>query len=217
MTVKIKKSLLDAAPDFGATVAAHAHAMSAWRAHMARVQQDSKDPGIPPLQRHQPYDQPHAHELVERAVNESDEVDYEVEDDGPDAATILRAKKNELFSRVYHAEVAAIEKVAPMAKRRFQNLIENDIREEDAKRGAEAFKEKVGLLSAVGLGRSKTPPEVLDEVAKSRKPSHQKHLDEQDARRSKIRSIEVKAAQAQNDIEDLTIENIDAWVMPDFT
>ena len=45
----------------------------------------------------------------------------------------------------------------------------------------------------------------------------QKFVDEQNNRRQAIASIEERAAQAMHEIEDLTIDTIDGYQIPDFT
>lgn len=214
MTVKILKSEADRIPDFAMRVATHAHNMKNWRAHMARVKADEGSE-LPPLQRHQAYDPPVDDKTVAGAVNENDEADYQIVDDGPSQDQILRMKKNHLLGAVHQAEVAAIEAIVPAGKRRYLNLIENDIRAGDAKRALELLTRKVGLGAKVGLGRAKTPQELSVEVDKTRPPAHQKHLDEQQVRNSKISAISEQAAKAQHDIEDLTLDNIDAWQLPE--
>ena len=88
---------------------------------MVRVNEDAAN-DVPIERRHVAYPRPRAHPLVERAVDEKDEVNFEIVDDGPTAAEKLAAHKDALWNEVSIAENKAIDAVVPLGKRRFFNL-----------------------------------------------------------------------------------------------
>jgi len=207
MTVRILKSEADQIEDFAGKAATHAVEMKNWRAHMARVKADEANPDIDPAARHWPLRQPDAHPLVERAVNENDEMDFELVDDGPTVDQVLRAKKDGLLALVYHAEQAAIAAVVPIGRRRLLNMKEATIAIAHDKR-VQADTDTILKSAAAAVGLRKPPKMPAGD---------QKFVDEQSNRRQAIASIEESAAQAMHDIEDLTIETIDGYQIPDFT
>ncbi len=213
MTFKVAKSKI--LPNFEVSVAQHANEMRTWRAHMSRVDADAKS-GVGPDERHVAYPKPAAHPFVEAAVNHDDVADYEIVDDGPTPAQLLRIKKDELLRAVTHAEQAAIEMVLPIGKHRLVGLRENDIRAADAV-VAQAHVNKSrwhsDITAAIGLTK---PLDVATEVENARSAEDTRFLAEQAARREKITAISRAAAQMHHDIEDLAIENIDAWEMTPF-
>lgn len=284
----IPRSLLAGIPDFDVLASAHAHNMRAWRAHMARVKADEvADPPIPPRERHAAYPQPSAHPLVAAAVDENDEVAFEIIEDGPTPQQVLAARKAQLLREVSAAEHAAKSAVAPIGKLRLFAMREDDIRRAEAEqakrlaaehssavealmadhaaaldsyvsgiseeqaRHAErvaAARDKIaatpapGMLSrtAVALGLKDPPdpvplpvlappppppvppslpppPDIAGLVAEARSSEDASHLEDQQRRRGRIAAIERAAAQAHHDIEDLTVETVDFWPMPDFS
>lgn len=237
MTYRISKTILDGQNlgDFPARAAAHAVEMRDWRAHMARVAEDEKN-GVVGIERHIPYKQPIEHPLVDAAVNENCEMDYELVDDGPTADQVLRAKKDHLLSAISAAEQQAFSEIIPFGRRRLLNLRDGDIaaveqdrsnritREHNEKRDAWMARQikRTTLINKIlnTVFDPKDPdPGVLDvtaEVEKQRAPEDAKHLEEQAERNKKIGAIQRMVAQAQNDVEDLTADNIDDWQAPDF-
>lgn len=207
MKVRILKSEADQIEDFAGKAAAHAVEMKNWRAHMARVKADEANPNIDPAARHWPLRQPDAHPLVERAVNENDEMDFELVDDTPTADQVLRGKKDVLLALAYQAEQAAIAEVVPVGKRRLLNMRETTIAIAHDKR-VQADTEGVLKSAAAAIGLRK-PPKMP--------ASDQKFVDEQNARRQAIASIEERAAQVMHEIEDLAIETVDGYQIPDLT
>lgn len=133
MTHKVLKS--KAPPNLEFAVAAHAVEMRQWRDHMKRVADDRKN-GVPVAQAHMAYPRPAAHPVVEAAVNEECEPDFDIVDDGPTPAQVFAARKAELFVQVSIAEAAALAAVVPPGKRRLFVMRENDIRNADAGRAA---------------------------------------------------------------------------------
>lgn len=210
MTHRVPKSRVG--PDFAAAVAAHALEMRNWRAHMKRVGEDEKNGVTDPLLRHVAYPRPMSHPMVEAAVNENDVADFEIVDDGPTPEQALAAKRNDLFAAVSRAEIEAIAMIVPPGKARSFAFRETDIRNTDAK----AY-EKPGVLakaaSAIGITK---PADILAEIEKNRPAEDTKFLADQADRRRRVAAIERAAAQMHSDIEDLTLDTVDAWKMPPF-
>ena len=198
MTVKIKLSAVRGT-NFELEVAHFAQAMRDWRVHMNLVAADEKN-GVSGIDRHHPYPRPIASEIVDSAIDEDGNPDYEIVDDGPKPEEILAAKKNELFRMVTIAEHAAAAAVAPVGKRRLQNIQEANIRSR--------MSSDEGLLKKVAGALRGTARKISDEDAA--------HLQDQVDRRERLAEIELIAAQAHADIEDLTSDTIDGWQIPTF-
>lgn len=210
MTHRILKSTIASVPDFDVEVAAHAAAMKHWRAHMARVKEDEAN-GVTGIDKHAPYGRPMAHHAVAAAVNENDEADFDVVDD------TLEPRKTALMDQVNQAEQSAIAAAAPRGKRRLFQMREADIRAADTERATELLRTSTSSGGFLGLFKSKAPAVDIDAMVAEQRPAEDTvHLKEQDTRRERIHAIERIAAQAYHDIEDLTLETIDAWTMPDF-
>lgn len=207
MTVSVPKSATF--PGFEVAVAAHAADMKQWRGHMDRVADDERNE-VTGINRHVAYQRPVASRLVESCVNENGLADYQIIDDGPTPAQVLAKRKNELLNAVSIAETAAISAVVPPGKMRLLNMRENDIR--DADEAAFAAKVKPGILAkmatSVGLSAATDLP--------TRPQADTDHLEQQADRRRRIDLIQRAAAKMHSDIEDLTIETVDAWKMPAF-
>lgn len=218
MTVKILKSQVS--PGFELAVADFAQAMRDWRAHMKRVEADKKN-GVEGIEKHEPYARPYAPELIDAAVDEEGNPDYEIVDDGPTPEQILIAKKSALFSEVLQAEAAAAEKIVPSAKRRLFNLQESSIYEADTKLAADLKKKKKGRIAKVwdaALGKDVDAVVIEEKEIRAQRPAKDTaHLDAQAERREKLNALALKSAQAIADIQDLTADNVDDWKMPDFT
>ena len=86
---------------------------------MARVAEDQEKEDVPIEMRHVAYPRPRAHPLVERAVDENDEVNFDIVDDGPTTAELLAARKAVLLSEVSIAENKAIDAVVPTGETAF--------------------------------------------------------------------------------------------------
>ena len=96
--------------------------------------------------------------MVERAVDENDEVNFEIVDDGPAAAEKLAVRKAR-YSRSSIAENKAKDAVVPLAKRRFFGLRETAIQEADRAK-ERASRIKFGPSEKIygnANGRSKRP------------------------------------------------------------
>lgn len=224
MKTKIAKSQAELFPDFAGAVAAHAADMRMWRAHMARVKEDERT-GVTGINRHAPYGRPAAHPLVESAVNENDDIAYEIVDDGPSAADILMARKIQLIGEVTRAEQLAIAAILPPAKQRLLLMREQDVRRRDSEivndlreQERELMEKLVNKLAVtVGLKKPLAGTEIAAAVNAQRSDEEQQLLADLKSRRTRISKIERRAAQAHADIEDLTAETIDAWQVPNFS
>lgn len=203
MTARINRSAIAGIADFPAEAARFAVEMKNWRAHMARVKQDEVA-GVTGIEKHVAHPRPSAHPVVEAAVNENCEMDYELVDDGPSPNQVLAHKKAELARAVGLAEHAAIGAVVPHGKRRLLSHRENVIRIAHAPRSKGIIK---SAATAIGLMKNEDPVMSTEDAA---------FLQDQAQRQQMIEDIELKAAQAYHDIEDLTLETIDAWQTPDF-
>lgn len=229
MTHRILQSAIAGIVDFPAKAAAHAVEMKAWRAHMARVK-DDEAAGVTGIDKHWPLKRPSSHPLVEAAVNENDEMDFDLVDDGPTPEQVLRARKDALLRDVIHLEQAALAELAPFGKRRLLIQREGDIlaahrdrvrRNEEMAHAehAQLVREHhdVGLIksaaSAIGLRKEPVMPPI---VAPVMPPDDAGYVAEQAELRRRSEAIARAAAQAQHDIEDLTAETVDAWRAPDF-
>lgn len=186
-------------PSFAVDAAAHAKEMADWRAHMARVKADEAN-GITGIDKHMPHPRPSAHPLIESAVNERNEVDFDTVDDGPTAEVVLLQKKQVLLGLVTSMEREAIATVLPPGKRRLYDMLEHDIH--------------AGIPKPTILGRIKNA--VLGS-GKTMQEDHEQFLVDQGSRRDQTAAIARAAAQAHHDIEDLTLDNIDAWQPPKLT
>jgi hypothetical protein len=219
VTYRISKTVLDRQNlgDFAARAATFAVEMKNWRAHMARVKVD-EEAGVTGIDKYMPHPRPREHELVEAAVNENDEMDYELVDDTPPPEMILRAHKDQLLLAVSHAERDAIGAVIPPGRHRLFNLRENDIRQADSDRISRLVAKRRGIVKSLtdAAGISDAGAELAAELKRSRPAQDTQHLEDQEQRRAKVDAIERAAAQAHNDIEDLTVDNIDGWKTPDF-
>lgn len=218
MTVRILKSAITGIEDFPAQAAKHAVEMKEWRAHMARVKADEANPDIAAIDRHWPVRQPDPHPVIAAAVNEKDEMDYELVDDGPTPDQVLRAKKNKLIDLVGAAEHAAVDAILPRGRVRLYGMREDKIRKRDnalmVDLAGPATVAKT-IKSVVGLG-----PKMKDleaEAARQRPADDTLHLEQQQQRREAIEKIRERGAIAHSAIEDLTLETIDDYQLPDFT
>jgi hypothetical protein len=206
-------------PDFATQAAYLAVEMKEWRAHMARVKDDEAK-GVTGIDKHMPVPRPGAHPLVEQAVNERDEIDYEIFDDGPSPEQVLTAKKNELMGAVNMAELAALRSIVPVGKIRLLNLKESDIRAKDSAVIAKMKAKQSGILNSVAAAAKIKKPITEDDIAaavvSNRTEDENNLISTQERIRSMISVVGAAAAQAHSDIEDLTLDTIDAWQMPDF-
>jgi hypothetical protein len=214
MTQKIPASAIAGITNFAVAAASHAVETKAWRAHMARVADDQRN-DVPIERRHVAYPRPRAHPMIERAIDENDEVNFEVIDDGPTAAELLATRKTELLNAVSLAEAKAIDAIVPVGKRRLFNMRESAIREADQAKTAALVESSSGLLKKI-TGGAMTPDELAARIAAERPAEDTAHLRAQEERRARTAAILLAAAQAHHDIEDLTAETIGSWKLPTF-
>lgn len=192
MTLKIMRSQLP--PDFEVMVAAHAAEMKAWRAHMRRVSEDSKN-GVTGIDRHMAHPAPSSHPFVAAAVDENDDANYEIVDD---SQQLLERRKLALIAQVAEAQQAVVDKIVPRGKRHLYNLREEEIRQAAAPRGLTGK-----VAQAIGFGSQLSDADS-------------QFLEDQKSRSDRIAIVGRTAAQAMHDIEDLTIETVDGWTAPVF-
>lgn len=182
---------------------------------MARVAEDeAKD--VPAIDRHMPFPRPLDHELVEAAVNENDEMDFKIVDDGPTPDQVLREKKSQLLLAIARAENEALEAIVPAGKRRLLNMRHNEIRAADAERATKIVDGRGKMAKAASAVGLISAPDLEAEVAKVRPAEETEQLDRYAEREKKFAGIHRAAAQAAHDVEELTIDNVDDWKAPDF-
>jgi hypothetical protein len=183
---------------------------------------------------------PISHPDIMAAINENGEPDFELIDDSPTPDDVLAMKKGTLFQKVTDAENAALNKVTPPGKRRLFDIKEADVRAADARRLEPINKRRQEVssqLATVLAQLHKTPddadlaatqkeleteskalsakmadPESVHAVA--RPAADQNVLDESVVRLKKRNDIIRQAAQGHSDIEDLTLDNVDAFEIP---
>jgi hypothetical protein len=214
MKQKIPASAIAGINNFYVAAAAHAAELKAWRAHMERVSDDQKN-DVPIERRHVAYPRPRSHPLVESAVDEHDDVNFEIVDDGPTAEEELAAHKAELASAVSIAENKAIDAVVPPGKRRLFNLRESAILAADQIMAATLAASSSGILKKITGGAMK-PDQIAARIEADRPADDTAHLKAQQERNARIEAIQLAAAQAHHDIEDLTAETIGSWKLPTF-
>lgn len=159
---------------FAATAAAHAAEMRSWRAHMVRVNEDAAN-HVPIQRRHLAYPRPRAHPLVERAVDEKDEVNFEIADDGPTPAEKLEVRKTELMNEVLLSEAKAIAAVVPGGKQRLFNLRESAIRAADQAKAEALVTSSMGLLKKI-TGAAISPEQIAARIEAERPAEDTAHL-----------------------------------------
>jgi len=200
-----------AAPNFDAAVKTYANELADWRTHMARVEQDKKN-NVPKDKAYAPFPAPTADPEVMASIDAGGAINYKIINDDPSDDHVLAAKKAVLLQRVAQAADAVIAAISPAAKRPLANIRENEILQADATRMKVIMDSQKGILPAIGIG-SKTPAEMQAEVAKARPVTDTNFLQDQAEQRQKTDAISRAAAQAMSDIEDLTLQNVDAYVM----
>jgi hypothetical protein len=214
MKQPIPASAVAGVKNFAAAAASHAFEMKSWRAHMASVNEDVANE-VPIERRHVAYPRPRAHPLVERAVDENDEVNFEVVDDGPTAEERLVAGKAALSSEVSIAENKAIDAIVPAGKRRFLSLRESAIRQADQAKTIALHASNAGLFKKL-TGGAMTPDQIAARIEAERSAEDTALLEAQKDRHARIEAVQIVAARARHDIEDLTAETIGGWKLPTF-
>jgi hypothetical protein len=233
--IKIRRSEILGIADFEAAAATHAVEMKSWRAHMRKVKEDEDNPPDDPMQKHWKYEKPHAHPVVERAVDENDEANFQIVEDGPTEEQKLRYAKDVLLHRLENAEAVALARIVPIGKRRKFNILEQDILMADHERrqaaiakisdanqkwsaemGKRSFVDKIA--EKIGAKSLPSPPDYVDveaKVVEGRPKDHATHLDAQAQRRADTEAIQRKVADLAEQIEDLTADTIATFVIPE--
>jgi hypothetical protein len=214
MKQKIPTSAIAGINTFNVAAAAHAAELKEWRAHMVRVADDQKN-DVPIERRHVSYPRPRAHAWVERAVDEKDEVNFQIVDDSPTAEERLAARKAQFINEVSIAENKAIDAVVPPGKRRLFNLRESAILAADQIKAATLAASSSGILKKI-TGSAMKPDQIAARIEADRPADDTAHLKAQQERNARIEAIQLAAAQAHYDIEDLTAETIGSWKLPTF-
>lgn len=217
MTAKISKTIVDNFPEFDRIVAEFAEQLRHWRDHQAIADQQEAEIAagkeIPPIERYTRFDRPRAAQVVESAINEKFEPDYEVVEDPAE----LPRKKSALIARVQELEGAAVLAIVPAGKQRLMAMREEQIKEADNALGAElvAGAKKPGLIKRL-LGDTETV-DIGASIEELRPVPDTEFLAELKEVRRRVRAISLIAAQAMHDIEDLTADTIGQWKEPDFS
>lgn len=215
MTVKIPRSHIADPHQFEAAVAELAHAMKHWRAHMKRVEEDEKN-GVQGIDRHHPIPRPVSHPLVVQCVDENDEPNYEIVDDGPTPEERLAVRKLELLHAINLAERAAMDALVPPGRRRLFNLREAEIVEQDTRTMDEIMAGK-GKGIFAKFKKNPEPEEVIAAVHAKRDEKQAAFMAEQAERRRRWAAVERAAAEAEDAVEDLTVDTVDSFKLPDFS
>jgi hypothetical protein len=168
------------------------------------------------LSRPAPFPEPMDHPDIVAAINDKGEPEFEVFDDGPSPAEVLEQKKKALAMEVTAMEHAALEAVVPDRKRRLLNIRLNDLAKTESGRTKD-------LLNSIGrqIEESNDNNEKLDlmrrqrdltaEIHAMRTPEEAALAEDQIERQKKIDAITLWAATMHNDIDDLTVDDIDTW------
>jgi hypothetical protein len=203
--------------DFAGSVARHALFTKEWREHDAKVKADAKNPRIVAREKHAPYPRPRAHALVESAVDESNQANFEIVDDvTPTPEQVLSDKKAKLQADLCQAEQTALSQIWPPAKVRAIQFRRQSILDADAIKAREIYQQRQTLLSKMKSAFVAPATTIEEEVEKIRSPDDTAFLKDIKDRGAKAATIGRKAAQAFSDIDDLTAANVDAWKLPTF-
>ncbi len=174
MTHNILKSVLSGIPNFSVRAAAHAKEMRDWRAQMKLAAEHKGNDSIPMAERYVERPRPREAPLIEAAVNENDEVDFAIVDDGPTPAQALAFKKAAIAREVERAEGEAIDVVMPPGKMRLTGFRRTDVTASDvailnaAQKNIDAELQKFLDLETKRLGMANKPkPGIISAVVKA--------------------------------------------------
>lgn len=210
--ISIKKSQLTSEHALIQALDAHKGMLKDWQDHMRRVASDALNDKVKPIDKHAAYPRPVPDALVELIMQNGGT--YTIIDDTPTPEEQLVVQKKALQSSLNTAEFAAFNNVVSSAKRVLYDHRENVIRQADNDK-AEAIVEERSTLKAKVLSVFVKPEEVSKGVEDIRSPEDTQFLSEQQGRREKLQAINLKAAQARSDIEDLTVVTIKSWKNPE--
>lgn len=175
-----------------------------------------------------PYKPPEAPQYLVDAVRQEGDTwvaDYEFEDD---LKPSLRQKKDNLLSQVHNEEQHLLNELVPPGKVRFLRIRANEVEAEDMRLiqelQLEGQKQSEKLAADPEDQRAK---KVLQDVsARLRVPEpylvtlrtskDNQFISDYRTVKERIAAIQRAAAEMQHDIEDLTEENIDSWVIGKF-
>lgn len=216
MKQKIFKSHIAATgiPDFAGAVARHAIFTKEWRTHDAMVKADAKNPNIAPKDKHAPYPRPRAHDLIESAVDENDEVNFEIVNDDPTPEKVLALKKSKLSMQLGQAAQAAIDNIVSPARRQLKFERACQILQDDNARAANIQSQRSALFEKLKAAFRSPSILPLEEAMQERSKDDAAFMTQWATQKDQIAKIQQATLQAQVEIEDLTAANIDAWKLP---
>ena len=202
MTVEIKISDLPCPVEtFAEHVADYAARLNEYARHLAGVEEDKNNPDLKPEDRRVAFPAPTHHPLVMSACrqHENGEIvgDYQIV--GP----TLEERKATLIADLRQQAAAMIAKVMPPAKVRHWQYRAQDIHAADQMR--------------VNNHPVKIESDQVQAWLRSVRPAEDTAcLDDLNARHETTQRIERWVAKQEHDIDDLTEETIDDWVMAPF-
>jgi hypothetical protein len=185
---------------FAAAVEYHADALNEYRAHLRGVEEDAANLDLKPEDRRVAFPGPHAIDAVRDAIvfnGLSDKYVPYYELIGPP----LAEKKQTLFAQVTEMENAAIEANIPAAKRRHWQYRMQDVLASDHQRLTET---------------EDTPGDMMAWMRNTRPALDAEFMDDYEARGVKQHAIQRWAAKLHADIDDLTEDTVDAFVVTPF-
>lgn len=209
MTFQIRQSLIANVDEFGVQVAAFAKEQRDWLERKAKVKEEEGRDDIAPIDRHHMYPRPTAHELVVQAVNDDGSPDYELIDD------TLGLRKLNLINSVASAANEAIGRLISPAKLNAATIRLSDIARDDNARRLEVQEKYIGLLQRLKIKRIDQDAIERDVVA-LRSDDDNRLLADMDEMKTAIDVIHRKLVQAHSDIEDLRLETIGSYQLPEF-
>lgn len=190
----------------------HKATLKDWQDHMRRVDSDALNAKVKPIDKHVAYPRPVADPLVELIMKNGGT--YTIEDDTPPpivpprpptAEELLPTQKLDLMAQLNATHVAAINKIASPAKQALYVQKVKNIYQSDMDKSTSFFKKLVGTII----------PSF--NVENNRSSEDNKFLEEYKTRNDQLQALQLKAMQAQSDIEDLTVTTIQSWKNPEFS
>lgn len=209
MTFRVRKSLLADVDQFGVAVAAFAKEQRDWMERKAKVKEEEGRDDISPIDRHHLYPRPTAHELIMQAVNDDGLPDYELIDD------TLEIQKLNLVNRVASAANEAIGRLISPAKLNAANIRLSDIARADNERRPQVQDKHTGLLQRLKI-KNVDDDAVARDMAALRSDDDNRLLADMDEKKKAIDAIHREVILANSQIEDLTLETIDSYQLPEF-
>ncbi|KYK44896.1 hypothetical protein A1D31_11810 [Bradyrhizobium liaoningense] len=159
------------------------------------------------------YPRPVAFNFIERCVRYDDNAgkfveDYEIINDDPSDEQILRSKKDGLLANIIAARDVAMSKFKmPPGKVALYSIVENRVMAAD-----------LALMKKLSPTWTEEQSRDIDftnsEIDKNRTEADRKFLAEKAEREAKLSRLEFDVAHAMSDVEDLTTETVDSYVIP---